>query len=240
MKIQAKLTSLVVTALVLMGVLVLATTIYQIGQFTQTQIENENQRTQSLVVNLIERQTASIQGYAEGLAENRVLQVALNFNTGDKRGLMTGFYKQLHENDPTVNTVELTDANGIVIMRGHNPDRMGDDKSQDPMVKRALNGESTTSLTVSQTTGEMAIDSIYPIKFNDKVVGTFKVGTYLRQNFAESLKLMSGADIIFITNGKLNQSTIEGLTENDLPQLANAQLNDLFLNKVIIRAPKPN
>ena len=123
--------------------------------------------------------------------------------------LMTREFKSINEQDATIRTLEITDAKGVVIMRGHNPAKKGDDKANHAMVKKGLAGEVTSGLTVSPSTSEMAQDAVVPLKVQDAVVGTLKVGSYLREDTAKSLKQITGHDVAFIVNGKLNASTID-------------------------------
>jgi hypothetical protein len=52
--------------------------------------------------------------------------------------------------------LEITDAKGVVIQRGHNPAKRGDNKSAQPQIRAALDGKSAKGLTISPTTGEAA------------------------------------------------------------------------------------
>ncbi|WP_420475154.1 methyl-accepting chemotaxis protein [Noviherbaspirillum sp. ST9] len=123
--------------------------------------------------------------------------------------LMVTEFKGIHANDVTIKTIEVTNAKGVVIMRGHNPSKKGDDKAGHDMVRKALAGEAVSGLTVSPTTSEMAQDAIVPLKAQGAVVGTVKVGSYLREDTAKFLKQITGHDVAFIVNGKLNASTID-------------------------------
>ncbi len=126
-------------------------------------------------------------------------------------------FQALHKLDPTLRTLEVTDARGIVVMRGHNPKKKGDDKSKVPMVGKALSGEAAGGLTVSITTGEMAQDAVVPLKHKGAIVGTLKVGSYLRGDTADYLKQVTKRDILFLVDGKVNASTLKDLKEFPLP-----------------------
>lgn len=134
------------------------------------------------------------------------------------RRLMVREYEQITADDSTVRTVEITDANGVVIMRGHNPDVWGDDKSGVGMVRGALRGDFHHGLIVSITTGEMAQDAVMPLTLDGEVVGTVKVGSYLRQDTADYLSETTGAEVIFVVGDTVNASTIEGVERLALPE----------------------
>ena len=117
-------------------------------------------------------------------------------------------FKAVHAADPALVTFEITDAKGIVIMRGHNPSKRDDDKSSQPQIRAALSGKSAHGLTVSPATGEAAEDSVKPLFADDKVIGTLKVGSYFNHASAEELKDRTGNEIIFMSHGKITASTL--------------------------------
>ncbi len=134
------------------------------------------------------------------------------------RRLMVREYEEIIRDDPTVRTVEITDAGGVVIMRGHNPDRWGDDKSGVGMVRGALRGDFQHGLIVSITTGEMAQDAVMPLVLDSEVVGTVKVGSYLRQDTADYLAQTTGAEVIFVVGDRVNATTIGGVEAFAVPE----------------------
>jgi len=123
--------------------------------------------------------------------------------------ILVSVFKTLHELDNTIRTLEATDDKGIVIMRGHNPKKKGDDKSKVFAVHNALLGEATSGVEVSPTTGEMAYDAVYPLKLGDKVVGTLKVGSYFREETANYLKSVAKVDVVIFSGNKVNVSTLK-------------------------------
>ena len=116
-------------------------------------------------------------------------------------------FKAVHALDPALATLEITDSKGVVIQRGHNPAKRGDDKSGQPQIRTALSGKSASGLTVSPTTGEAAEDSVRPIVSGDSVIGTLKVGSYFNDATADELKRRTGLGIVFVSRGKVTAST---------------------------------
>ncbi len=116
-------------------------------------------------------------------------------------------FKAIHAVDPALATLEITDAKGVVIQRGHNPAKRGDNKSAQPQIRAALEGKSAKGLTVSPTSGEAAEDSVKPIFAGDKVIGTLKVGSYFNHATAEELRERTGFQIVFMYGGKVTAST---------------------------------
>ena len=116
-------------------------------------------------------------------------------------------FKALHAVDPTMASMEVTDARGIIVMRGHNPAKKGDDKSKLPQIKAALSGQVAGGLTVSPTSGEAAEDSVQPIKLDGAVIGTMKVGSYFKDATAKELKRKTGLEVVFVAGGKITEQT---------------------------------
>jgi methyl-accepting chemotaxis protein len=138
--------------------------------------------------------------------------------------LMTREFKSIHEHDETVKTIEVTDTKGIVVMRGHNPGKKGDDKSKVGMIQKALAGEPTAGLTVSITTGEMAQDAVVPLRHAAPVVGTLKIGSYLREDTVAYIGKLTHKEVAFVVNDKVNASTLKDLKEFPIAAEAKARL----------------
>ena len=147
--------------------------------------------------------------------------------SGDKTRLRETFerlFKQINGLDAVIGTFEITDAKGRVIMRGHNPGSFGDDKSKDPLVARALTGAHGDGLTVSKSSGEVSTDSVRPIIANGEKLGTLKLGARFRMDMAQEIKRIAGAEVVMIFGGKVNASTIGGVTA--LPEAASADAKE--------------
>lgn len=129
-------------------------------------------------------------------------------------------FKTLNSSDPAVASMEATDAKGIVIMRGHNPAKKGDNKAAMPQIKAALSGNAAAGLTISPTSGEAAEDSVRPIKVGDRVVGTLKIGAYFEPETASELKKKIGLDIAFFAEGKMTASTLDKDVVIGIPETA--------------------
>ncbi len=117
-------------------------------------------------------------------------------------------FKAIHARDPALAALEMTDAKGIVVQRGHNPAKRGDDKAGQPQIRAALSGKPAAGLTVSPTSGEAAEDSVMPMLQGGNVIGTIKVGSYFNEATASELKQRTGLEIVFMTKGKVAASTL--------------------------------
>jgi methyl-accepting chemotaxis protein len=170
--------------------------------------ENETSRAVKEGLETLKEVGARMTGYASILAKHPGLVATVK--NGDPATLETVFvreFKALKAADPTVATMEATDARGVVIIRGHNPTKKGDDKGKLPQIMTALSGQAAGGLTVSPTSGEAAEDSVFPIKLDDIVIGTLKIGSYFKAATAEELKKKTGLEVVFVVAGKVTETT---------------------------------
>jgi methyl-accepting chemotaxis protein len=170
--------------------------------------ENETSRAVNEGLETLKEVGTRMTGYASILARHPDLVTTVK--SGDPARLEAVFvreFKALKAADPTVATMEATDARGVVIIRGHNPTKKGDDKGKLPQIRMALSGQATGGLTVSPTSGEAAEDSVFPIKLDGVVIGTLKVGSYFKAPTAEELKKKTGLEVVFVVAGKVTETT---------------------------------
>ena len=151
-----------------------------------------------------------LRNYADILSRNEGL--ARSVASGDAatlQRLLVAEFKAVNALDPAASSIEVTDVKGVVAMRGHNPTRFGDDKSKTPLIQAALAGRAGQGMTVSATSNEVGQDAVAPLSLNGKIVGTIKVGSYLREKTAMDIREQVGAEILFLVDGKLNATTIK-------------------------------
>ncbi|MGQ9558613.1 MAG: methyl-accepting chemotaxis protein [Desulfurispora sp.] len=137
---------------------------------------------------------------AQMLSQSRPLAQALQ--KGDRaalQALLEPAFQNASKNIP-INTLEVTDAGGTVLMRGHKPEKFGDNKKDHEQISRALSGQVVSGLTISQTTGEAALDAVYPVLLDGQLVGTVKAGLYINDQLADFLGKTTGADVLFFYN----------------------------------------
>lgn len=200
-------------------------------------LNQENQRTQAAqnVQANLQSIREQMKAYTDMLT--RRVDLALATSKGDQKAvlaLLLEEFKGLSALDPTVNALEVTDSGGRILARGHNPGKFGDDKGSTPLVKSALSKVAADGVAISPTSLEVTLEAVAPLVVNGKVVGTVKLGSYLRNKTAEDIKRSIRSDLIFIVGGKLNASTIAGgdafiPTDGELQAIAPS----VYLHKVL-------
>lgn len=98
------------------------------------------------------------------------------FQSGDRDVLLQEVnqnYPRLQE-EHGINVFEFGDASGKVFLRGHNPDKYGDDKSDLPAVQSAINGQAISGFEFGSS--GLSVRAFAPILSNDRVIGTLQTG----------------------------------------------------------------
>ncbi|MBF0309026.1 MAG: HAMP domain-containing protein [Magnetococcales bacterium] len=240
MKLKHKMGAGFLVPLVI-GFAVLAVVLIQLisRQFVSNYETGIDQRFQSITNAFQELGTAML-GDAYVLASMPGLAQALK--EGDRKKLeelMVPAFKGLHAIHDAVTTIEVTDAKGVVLMRGHNPEKFGDNKAKTVLFGRALqSGKEQMGIQVSTTTGLLSLDSIYPVFLDKALVGLVKVGSYPKEEALQGMKSVMGVEIA-VWNEKLKAligTTLKGV-EQHAPTL-DASLQEVSLGDRLLFAKK--
>jgi methyl-accepting chemotaxis protein len=109
-----------------------------------------------------------------------------------------------------VDLITITDANGVVLARSHEPDNFGDDLSAQANVVQALSGTQYTSLEESSAI-PLSVRSAVP--FYDEegaLVGTLSTGFRLdNEVFVDKIKALTGAETtVFLGDTRLATTVV--------------------------------
>ncbi len=210
--LSGKATLLVCALCLMTSAGVLTVGFWSMRQEAFDQLEKETDRARARATDVVGKIGERVDTYAMMWSTHPDIIGALK--SGEKAKLQAvavPLFKDLKAADPVVTSLEVTDAAGVVMMRGHNPSVNGDDKKKEPMIAGAISGKAGRDLTVSSTSGQVASDAVRPIVSDGRVIGTFKVGSYFRADTAREVKRVSGAEAVILYRGKINASTIENL-----------------------------
>ena len=121
-------------------------------------------------------------------------QLISSFQTGNRDQLLAAvneiFPRLQEEHDLSV--FEFGDTDGIVFLRGHNPEKHGDDKSDIEAIQAALNGQSISGFEVGQS--GLSVRAFAPLLVGETTVGTLQ--TSVESTFLEQLsKQLDGVTI---------------------------------------------
>jgi methyl-accepting chemotaxis protein len=110
--------------------------------------------------------------------------------------------------------MEIGDVNGKVLLRGHNPESFGDDKSDVPAIQNALAGETSSGFEFGSS--GLSVRAFAPLKVNGEIVGTIQTG--LNDSFIKELQhlIPSVAINLYNEEQKIVISSEEGQIGNSL------------------------
>lgn len=110
------------------------------------------------------------------------------FQSGDRDVLLQEVnqnYPRLQE-EHGMNVFEFGDVSGKVFLRGHNPSKYGDDKSELSAVQTAVNGQAISGFEFGNS--GLSVRAFAPILSNDEVIGTLQTG--VEDTFLDELNEM--------------------------------------------------
>ncbi|OGG31357.1 hypothetical protein A3A63_02220 [Candidatus Gottesmanbacteria bacterium RIFCSPLOWO2_01_FULL_46_9] len=99
---------------------------------------------------------------------------------------------------------------GQVLARGEDRDRAGDSLSDDPLVKRALLGESTASVVTRDgiLAPEVSVRAATAIKDNGTIIGVVVTGALIDSAFVDGLKKATGLETAIYGDNQISTSTL--------------------------------
>jgi signal transduction histidine kinase len=119
----------------------------------------------------------------------------------------------------------ITNQEGVIQVRAHEPGAVGVDISSNPLVRAALKGQEASRMT--QWRDSISLSAAAPIRYQERLVGTVLTGVFIDRRFVESL-IRPGTEVaIFFANRQVVNSF------KDLPETA---LNELRRSKDLAAA----
>ncbi len=219
LKIKEKLIALSVLAIIVTALILSFVSYLLIKSNLMSKFQSQTQTASQTIMALNKNMTERVVIYADILSRRPdLIEATEKKNYASLEKILVSEFKSIFEKDSTISSLEVTDDKGIVLMRGHNPQKKGDDKSKLIMIQKALAGESTMGANISPTSGEIAFDSVYPLKTGGKVIGTLKVGSYFKEQTANYLKGIANVDVIFFMGNKVNFSTLKEASDITLSE----------------------
>jgi signal transduction histidine kinase len=109
----------------------------------------------------------------------------------------------------------ITDYQGVIQVRAHDPGALGVNISGNPQVRAGLQGKATSRMT--QWQDSIALSASAPIRYQDKVVGVVLTGLLIDRGFLESLS-RPGAEVAMFYGDRLVVNSFKDLPESALSQ----------------------
>lgn len=110
----------------------------------------------------------------------------------------------------------ITDYQGVIEVRAHEPQALGVNISSNPLVRASLKGKEATRMTTWKDS--VALSASAPIRYQDKIVGVVLTGVLVDKGFVESLS-RPGAEVAIFYANRLVVNSFKDLNETALNQM---------------------
>ena len=109
--------------------------------------------------------------------------------------------------------IEVEDEKGAVLIRAHDPDKSGDLKIYQKIIKEGLAGQ----IAVGYESGKsgIAIRAVAPVSRNGEIKGLLMFGKLFSEDFISKIKKLTGLESGIYRNNSKIISTYEGIEELD-------------------------
>ncbi|MDB5178427.1 MAG: hypothetical protein JWN01_370 [Patescibacteria group bacterium] len=141
----------------------------------------------------ISSRQAETAAQAEAVAGKSAVATAIAAR--DHRGLATALADYMAAHGLT--TLTITDGSGQVLLRGEDPDRWGDSRSSDSLVRRGLIGQSSSSVVVRDGVVAPSVTLVAASPVRDAagvIVGTVTTGRAISTAFVDGIRASTGLD----------------------------------------------
>jgi signal transduction histidine kinase len=132
-------------------------------------------------------------------------------NVGALRTLVTPMMKATG-----LNILTITDYQGVIEVRAHDPGALGINISSNPLVRASLKGKEATRMTTWKDSISLSASS--PIRYQEKIVGVVLTGVLIDRGFVESLS-RPGAEVAIFYGNRLVVNSFKDLPESALNQM---------------------
>jgi len=104
----------------------------------------------------------------------------------------------------------ITSETGQVLARGEDRERIGDSLSDDPLIKRALLGQSAASIITKDgvLAPQIYVASATPITQNGAVIGAVMIGTVMDNAFVDGVKNATGLEASLYSDNIISATTL--------------------------------
>ncbi|MDN4494949.1 methyl-accepting chemotaxis protein [Ureibacillus aquaedulcis] len=228
--IKAKLILILLSLTILPLILITTIIFFVTGKGYSDLTENQQEKMIHNVQSELDNVSRNLLDLTNSYSQNE--QLISSYQSGNRARLLTtvnGVFPRLQE-EHDVSVFEFGDQSGVVFLRGHNPQKHGDDKSDLQAIQAALNGQSISGFEVGQS--GLSVRAFAPLLAGSTVVGTLQ--TSVESTFLEQLS--EQLDGVTITLYDKEGSTIyssnpsgQGLTlsEDTLAQIGNGKVSTL-------------
>ncbi len=198
LSIRYKIISVIVLTILLVTVTILPVISYLIKGALLAQQQNHLESVKNLAVRLFEDYQSKVTNYTKLFSNDREIKDTLFYHTelsGEREHPLNAIARLFKSFD--VSTIEIGDARGRVVAVAEAPEKHDDDRSQDPLIRSALQGRVMSGIVL--TTQGFMIKASAPVLYNEnQIIGTITSGILLDDSMLSKIKELSNTDIVIV------------------------------------------
>ena len=136
------------------------------------------------------------------------------------------------------NSVLVLSSSGQVLARGEDRDRVGDSQSDNPLVKRALLGETVTSIIAKDgvVSPQLFIEAATPIRDESTIIGVVLTGSAIDSAYVDGIKSSTGLESTIYGDNRISATTLS--TAGGDARLVGVRMDRLDIKKNVLLAGK--
>lgn len=237
LSIRYKIISIIVITILIVTVTILPIVSYVVRDALLDQQQNHLESVKNLVTKLFDDYQSKLANYTKLFSNDREIKDSLFYHTelsGEREHPLRAITRLFKSFD--VSTIEIGDARGRVVAVAEAPDRYDDDRTDDPLIKTALQGKVMSGIMLTKQ--GFIIKASAPIFYNEnQIIGTITSGILLDENLLAKIKQLSNIDLVIVDSaGSVISSTLRAQGSN--VQTADKTLSEKDLSgKLLIKFP---
>ena len=129
-------------------------------------------------------------------------------------------------------------SSGQVLARGEDRDRIGDSQSDNPLIKRALLGETVSSI-VSQdgvVSPQLFIEAAAPIRDQSSIIGVVLMGSAIDSAYVDGIKSSTGLESTIYGDNRVSATTLS--TSGGDARLVGVRMDRSDIKKIVLSEGK--
>jgi len=198
LSIRYKIISIIVITILLVTVTILPVVSYVVRDALLKQQRNHLESVKNLVTKLFDDYQSKVTNYTKLFSNDREIKDSLFYHTelsGEREHPLRAITRLFKSFD--VSTLEISDARGLVVGVAEAPERYNDDRSQDQLIKSALQGKVMSGIVLAKQ--GFIIKASAPIFYNEnQIIGTITSGILLDDNLLSKIKQLSNTDLVIV------------------------------------------
>lgn len=131
-------------------------------------------------------------------------------------------------------SVLVLSSAGTVLARGEDRDRVGDSQSDNPLVKRALLGETVASIVTKDgvVSPQLFIEAATPIRDEGDIIGAVLTGSAIDSAYVDGIKASTGLESTIYGDNRVSATTLS--TSNGEARLVGIRMDRIDIKKNVL------